>query len=142
MKITRVSKLRDHVAFLRPVSVYRGQLGTAAPHLLYANLDFGEPNVATKGKSLLSMPGWTDTETLQFLAEHQQEFRRCLEWLIKGARTSFEIDDDGTDEVFDVRMRELWDQQPEIQFLQQHGLAHAQILLQPGSQDGSFFCGL
>jgi len=124
------------------VTVYRGQLGTPAPHLLYANLEFGKPNAATKSKSLLSVPGWTDTETLQFLAKHQQEFRRCLEWLSNGAQKNFGLDDDGSDDLWSVRMERLWEQQPEVQFLQQHGLAHAQVLLQPGSQDGSYFGGL
>lgn len=39
-------------------------------------------------------------------------------------------------------MREKWEREPEVKFLQQHGLDHGGVLLQPTGQDGSSFRGI
>src|SRR5258708_6603514 len=127
--------------WLRPPISCRGLLGNPAPHLLYANLEFGRPDTASKARSILEVPGWDDARSLEFLAAHQGEFRRCLNWLSNGSGKNLDSEDDGSDEFWG-RMREMWQQEPEVRFLQQHGLEHAKLVLQPCGQDGSSFDGL
>jgi hypothetical protein len=131
----------EPLILLRPVDIYRGQLGTAAPHLLYANLEFGKPDSAKKARSLLTVPGWTDAKALTYLAQRQPEFRRCLEWLTDRAHKNLGIEDDASDD-FESRMSDIWTNEPEVRFLQQHGLEHAKIRLEPASQEGCSFGGL
>jgi hypothetical protein len=126
---------------LRPPYPFGGWLGTAAPHLLYANLEFGKANTAAQARSLLEIKGWTNVRALRFLEQNQQTFRRCLEWLSNGSLTNFGLDDDGSD-CWNGDMREMWEQQPEVRFLQDHGLDHGKPVLEPVWQDGSFFNGI
>jgi hypothetical protein len=126
--------------FLRPPGVSRGQLGTYAPHLLYANLDFGSPDAARRARSLLWIPGWDEPRALRFLQDNQNEFRRCLDWLSNGSVKDIEIVDDPS--VGDSGKLKAWEEEPEVEFLRRHGLEHGRALFEPANQDGSFFAGI
>ena len=130
---------------LRTEYPWPGLLGSPGPHVRYANLEFGKENTLKKARSLLKsvdLNGWSDERTVHCLEKHQEDFRRCLEWLSKGSVTNFEEPEDESDDFWHVRMREKWEQQPEVKFLQQHGLDHTRVRLQPVGQDGSFFSGI
>jgi len=140
---------------LRPERPVRGLLGVPAPHLLYANLEFGKSDTPRKARSLLSAIGfneWNEGRVLKYLEKYQAEFRRCLEWLSQGSKTHIEGFEEPEDEpgdkfgnnsiAFSHRMMKLWEQQPEVKFLQQHGLHDAGVILRPAWQDGVFFNGI
>jgi hypothetical protein len=141
---------RSRLRTMQPVT---GTLGYVAPHLRYANLEFGRSDTLKKAKPLLMWIGfyrWDETRVLKYLEDHQEEFRRCLEWLSTGATTSFD-DSEGEPEdepgdifgsntsAFADVMRERWEQQPEVKFLEKHGLRDAHIALRPKNSDGPFF---
>jgi hypothetical protein len=119
------------------------------PHLLYANLDFTKHRVPQGFHRLLvwldlmGPDGWSEGRTLRYLKEHQGEFRRCLKWIAEGTRTIFDLPDGKTtEESLDSAFLESWQQQEEVRFLQQHGLDHKGVELQPCGQDGPHFSGL
>jgi hypothetical protein len=122
---------------LRTAYPWGGLLGRLAPHLLYANLVFGKANTARMARSLLNVPGWSEERALRFLEENQEEFRRCVEWLSNGS-----LKDLGTDEGGSDSWAEMWEQEPEVKFLQSHGLNHGKALLKPVYQDRSHFSGI
>jgi hypothetical protein len=116
-----------------------------APHLRYANLEFGTPDARKRARILiegLAPSDWTAERTFRYLEKHQQDFRRCLEWLSTGSNASFDEPHGNSDEFREVRIRDKWEQQSEVRFLQQHGLDHGKIVIQPFSQDGSYLSGL
>jgi hypothetical protein len=131
-------------SLLRTSSPPRGLLGRPLPHMLYANIAFGTPGARKDAKRLLEwleFPPWSDERILRFLEKHQGQFRRCLEWLSRGSDTNLNEEPD-EDDFWDIRMREKWEREPEVKFLQQHGLDHGRALLQPSGQDGSSFWGI
>ena len=116
------------------------------PHLTYANIDFNSPKSRRTKRRLLrwvqSVVGfytWPERRLLNFLQTHQNEFRRCLAWLSKGA--IFNAVPEG-EEIPQEEWTERWKNQPELQFLQLHGLDHSHSVLQYLSSDGPAFFGL
>jgi hypothetical protein len=136
---------------LRPAPPFPNLLGSPGIHVLYANLKFGERDTPRKARALLKSVWevWFDDDrTLRYLEKHQPEFRRCLDWLSKGSEVRCdEAGDDedrnlGPDERYS-RWMDQWHQHPVVQFLQQHGIDHAGIALQPPTlQDGPPYLGL
>ena len=110
-----------------------------SPHLLYANLEFGGSTFPKGGRRLLKFlayeslaDSWTTERILVYLRVHQEEFRACLDWLSKGSRVDFGPIENEDDES-DFRVR--WDQKPEVNFLQKHGLDHGRVTLAPRLYD-------
>jgi len=137
--------------FLRIGPPPRGLLGRGAPHVLYANMQFGSAGSQKEVDRLLNwlhpFPSrrWTEKRVLHFLEKHQAEFRRCLEWLSNGSLTQLAEpsgDEMERNEFWEVALSEKWQLEPEVKFLQQHGLDHGGLMLSPYSQDGSTFSGL
>jgi hypothetical protein len=128
----------------------RGLLGRGVPHVLYANVKFGAPDSQKEIDRLLSWlypfpSGWNEKRVLRYLEAHQAEFRRCLEWLANGSnvRLAEPLGDEAErDEFWEVTLSEQWQQEPEVKFLQQHGLDHGGVTFSPYSQSGSRFNGL
>lgn len=128
----------------------RGLLGRRVPHVLYANMEFGAASSGKDVNRLLSwldpFPSkWTSKRVLRYLEAHQAEFRRCLEWLANGSKTQLPEPSDEKkvqDEHWEVALSEKWQLEPEVKFLQQHGLDHGGVTLQPYSQDGHVFAGI
>ena len=109
-----------------------------SPHVVYANLEFAG-DAAPKGSRRLlryvegSIPwSWTEERTLRYLKQHQAEFRNCLDWLSKDSFVDFGPYDVSDDER---EFRERWDREPEVQFLQQHGLDHGGVTFAPRTSD-------
>jgi hypothetical protein len=125
-------------------------LGGGVPHVRYANVKFGAPDSQKEIDRFLSwlypLPsGWNEKRVLRYLESHQAEFRRCLEWLANGSdiRLAEPLEDEAErDEFWKVTLSEQWHHQPEVKFLQQHGLDHGGVTLSPFSQDGHVFNGL
>jgi|ERR1700723_36821 hypothetical protein len=123
-------------------------LGGAVPHVRYANIDFGASSSQKDIDRLLNwLPSfrWSERRVLHFLEKHQEEFRRCLDWLSNGSHIQLaEPSDDEVeqDEFWEVSLSKKWELEPEVKFLQQHGLDHGGVTLSPYSQDGSTFSGI
>src|SRR5579862_479271 len=126
----------DYPSLLQAYSF--GLFTRSAPYLLYANMNFEAPS-AEETEELLEFEwkvkhaGWTDTRILKFLKKHQEEFRRCLNWV--AGRCLVDLgkqspDADGS--------REIWEQTPEVKFFRQHGLEHAGVTIEPGNDDICF----
>lgn len=133
--------------FLRTSPISR-LLGRASPHVRYANMKFGASSSQRDVDRLLNwleFPRWSEKRILHFLEKHQEEFRRCLEWLSNGSLTQLAEPSDEEveeDEFWRVRLSERWQLVPEVKFLQEHGLDHGGVTLGPYLQDGSWFSGI
>jgi len=109
-----------------------------SPHLVYANMKFVGNEVPKGSRRLLrylegSLPSsWTEEGILQYLKEHQEEFRNCLDWLSKDSFVDFGPIENEDDES---QFRERWEKQPEVEFLQQHGLDHGGVAFAPRTGD-------
>jgi hypothetical protein len=143
------AKLQRSTSRPTPIDLLRSEILPTflgpGPHLRYANLDFGASDARKRGRTLiegLTPPQWTEERTFRYLERHQREFRRCLEWLSKGAKATYDEPNDDTDELWKSGIIEKWEQQPEVRFLQHHALDHGRIALQPFSQDGPHLSGL
>jgi len=108
-----------------------------APFLLYANMNFeaasaGDIKELMECEWQLRHAGWTDARILNFLKKHQEEFRRCLNWVAGGCFV-----DPGEQSADDESPRENWEKAPEVNFLRQHGFEHAGVTIGPywGSED-------
>jgi hypothetical protein len=128
------AKLLKSVAFgpLRQPPPLPRIFGNPGLPVLYANLDFGNKSAKRKTELLLKSVGsiWrNDKRTFNYLRTQQKSFRQCLDWLSKGAVIRFEHVDEGTDPDL------LWSKSPEVRFLQQHGLEHGNLTLEPCSLD-------
>ncbi len=150
--LERQNRMRAKLRFagtynpLLPGPFFRPLLGTRPPHIAYANLEFGTSRTEKDAEHLLDwlgpIRGWSSKRILDFLKQHQEEFRRCLDWLAAGCVTNFELsNDDPSDDSFDGRMSDRWKSQPAVRLLQLHGLVHGGVSLEPYSQDGSSFSG-
>jgi hypothetical protein len=136
--------------FLRSGPPPRGLLGRGAPHVLYANLQFGAPGSQKDVNRLLDwLPPlgrrWNGARILRYLEPHQAEFRRCLEWLSNGSRIQLAepLEDEAERDAFwEVALSEKWHREPEVKFLQQHGLDHGGVGFSPYFQVGSTFNGI
>jgi hypothetical protein len=133
--------------FLRTSPIPR-LLGRATPHVRYANMKFGASSSQKDVDRLLNWLEffrWSEKRVLHFLEKHQEEFRRCLEWLSNGSHTQLaepSDDEKERDESWEVGWSEKWQLEPEVKFLQEHGLDHGGVTLSPYSQDGSTFSGI
>lgn len=122
-----------------------------APHLVYANLKFGDPKSRILERRLLRWLGfvgpfgWTNERTVKYLQAHQSQFRDCIDWLSRNAevnlgflRNRYESSPD------DIDVNEYWAEFPQVRFLQLHGLDHPKIGLKPSvdSDDPLWFAGL
>jgi hypothetical protein len=109
-----------------------------SPHVVYANLDF-VGNEVPKGSGIVLLyvrssmrPPWTEKRILRFLKKHQEEFRNCLDWLSKDSFVDYgPIENEEDEDSF----RERWDEEPEVRFLQQHGLDHGGVAIAPRTGD-------
>ena len=124
-------------------------LNQNGPHVLYANLNFGEPKLPRRARRLLRWlhlrgpSGWTETRTLRFLEKHQSDFRECLAWLSSDADVDFGVESDQEDSFDEeCELRKSWEKHPQVRFLQLHGIDHGGIALIPGFQEFSYFHGL
>jgi hypothetical protein len=133
---------------LRSSSPPRGLLGRGVPHVLYANLQFGAASSQKEFDRLLNwLPPlrWSEKRILRFLEKHHAEFRHCLEWLSNGSLTQLaepSDDEKEQDEFWEVALSEKWQLEPEVKFLQEHGLNHGGVILSPVFQTGRSFNGI
>jgi hypothetical protein len=136
-RLSRANALRIGYVPQSPLS------GSTPPHLLYANVRFDDPVDHRKVERLLRVIGspWSEKRTLRFLQKYQPAFRQCLEWLSNGSHINFDLEDDDSGD-FDFLMRCKWANQPEVAFLQRHGLDHGGVTLEPYYQEGSMFGGI
>jgi hypothetical protein len=119
-----------------------------SPVFIYANLDFGKRPFPPETRRLLDFVdewgmSWGDRTVLEYLEEHQHQFRNCLDWISKACVT------DLTDEVEELEPEhsewicwENWQRKPEVKFLKCHGLEHIESQLRPTLHDGFVFKGL
>jgi hypothetical protein len=115
-----------------------------SPHLLYANVDFSAPELSEGGRTLLNFAevvDWDEDRTLRYLRKHQEEFRNCLEWLSKNSVVDYRGNYPEA-EYSEIDFREKWNQEPEVIFLQSHGLDHGGVKLEPSSEGEADFEGL
>jgi hypothetical protein len=105
-----------------------------APYLLYANIDFNAPRPEDAKKLLefvehgLPYGKWTKARTLDFLKEHQAEFRRCLDWVADGCLVDLGKENADRDDL-----HTMWEEVSEVKFLRQHGFEHAGVTIEPNS---------
>jgi hypothetical protein len=141
----RPKLLPNPYALLRSSPPSRGLLGRGAPHVLYANVNFGAPGSRKEIDRLLdwlSFFRWREKRVLRFLESHQAEFRSCLEWLMNRSRTEVaepSENDSDRDELGEVDLFKRWAEVPEVKFLQEHGLDHGGVILNPVFQTGTWF---
>jgi hypothetical protein len=132
-----LAKLRDG-DWDRRLGLASGNLSDSqlAPHLLYANLDFGKAQLDKQGRRLVSWcqgigRHWTENRIVSYLRLHQSEFRACLRWLIDDAVVDFEEDFDPGEALDLVDLEDDWRLDKHVKFLQLHGVSHNILSLHP-----------
>ena len=112
--------------------------GQNAPYLLYANMEFNAPSAKNTSK-LLECESyfryrWSDSQILDFLKKHQEEFRKFLTWAANGC-----VVDLGERNADRDDLREMWEKVPEVKFLREHGFEHAGVTIEPYSGDDASY---
>jgi hypothetical protein len=115
-------------------------------HVRYANLDFSKGGVPPGAGPVLRWfkykLDWSRHRIIQFLKEHQKQFRDCLQWLSEDCVVDYEPSYGHPEGIEDYEWGEKWRNEPLVQFLQLHGIEHGGIQLVPLYHEGQYFDGL
>jgi|SRR5579872_3314599 len=107
------------------------------PHVVYANLNFGSTRAKNQRTAELlfercndACPQWERNDVVEYLAEHQEQFQRCLEWICNQARVDAKwiLTEDTIDpQILD----DHWRRSELVAFMELHAIKHGRIELIP-----------
>lgn len=129
----------------RPGELLRGRfpfntLPSVEVYLRYANFDFGSVGSSRPAARIvgpLRPPKWSKQRTFQYLKQHQEPFRACLNWLADDAA----LETNYSSTYWDGAVK-AWNEHPPLKFLQLHGLTHGGVDLSFRNMKDGFFYGL